>query len=103
MVSFLMMGSLILGLIALILPIVNISRNKRNYNKNCAVYSIFSLSACAISISFQLIYSNYMVGIEDWSALIDTIGTSTLLSLILLIVTLILNVISIGIYSNNKK
>lgn len=102
MISILMIVSLVLGLIAWILPSINISRYKRHYNKNWAVYSIISISACAIAISFQLIYSNHIEGIEDWAPLMDTIGTSTLLSLVLLVVTLVLNVVSIGMYRNDK-
>lgn len=98
MISFLMLGSLALGLIALVLSVMNISKYKANYNKNWAIYSIFSISACAIAIGFQVIYSNYIVQIGDWSALMDTSGTSTLLSIILLISTLILNGISLGMY-----
>ena len=94
MISFLMVGSLILGLIAWILPITNISRYKMNYNKNWETYSIMSISACAIAINLQVIYSNHIVQIGDWSALMDTSGTSTLLSVILPISTLILNGIS---------
>ncbi len=102
MISFLLLGSLVLGLIAWILPIINISRHKRNYNKNWDVYSIVSSSVCAIAICFQVIYSNYITKIGDWSTLMDTIPTSTLLSIILLIVTLILNGVSVGMYNAKK-
>ena len=102
MISFLMIGSLILGLIAWILPSMNIGRHEKNYNKNWAIYSIASISACAISISFQVIYSNYIVQIGDWATLEDTSGTSALLSIILLIITLILHVISLGVYSSTQ-
>lgn len=102
MISFLMLGSLILGLIAWILPSINISSYKIKYNKNWAIYSIISITACAIAISFQVIYSNYIVQIGDWSALMDTSGTSTLLSIILLISTLVLNGISLGMHYTKK-
>ena len=102
MISFLMLGSLVLGLIAWILPSVNIGRYKINYNKNWAIYSIVSISACAIAISFQVMYSNHIVQIGDWSALMDTSGTSTLLSIILLIITLVLNGISLGMHYAKK-
>lgn len=102
MISFLMIGSLILGLIAWILASINIGRQEKTYNKNWAIYSIASISACAISITLQVIYSNYIVQIRDWTSLMDTSGTSTLLSVILLIGTLILNGISLGIYSVKK-
>jgi len=102
MVSFLMLGSLVLGLIAWIPPIVNIVRYKMNYNKNRAIYSIVSISACAIAISFQVIYYNHIVQMGDWSALMDTSGTSALLSIILLIITLVLNGISLGMQYRKK-
>lgn len=94
MVSFLMLGSLILGLISWILPSLNIVKN----NKNWALYSIISLSACSIALAFQISYSNLMVKIGDISALMDTSGTSALLSLILLLVAVTLNMISLMKY-----
>ena len=103
MISFLMLGSLILGLIAWILPITNISRYKMNYNKNWATYSIMSMSACAIAINLQVIYSNHIVQIGDWSALMDTSGTSTLLSIVLLMSTLALNLTSLAMYRTKKQ
>ena len=99
MISFLMLGSLVLGLIAWILPIMNIGKYKNK--KNWAMYSIGSISACAIAISFQVIYSNHIVQIGDLSTLMDTSGTSTSLSLILLISTLVLNGINLAM--NYKK
>lgn len=102
MVSFLMVGSLVLGLIAWILPSINISNHKEKYNDNWGIYSILSISSCAISICFQILYSNHMVQIGDLSALMDTSGTSTLLSVILLLSTLVLNAISINMYRSRK-
>ena len=102
MTSFLMLGSLVLGLIAWILPSVSISRYKRNYNMNWAIYSIISISACAVAISFQVIYSNHIVKIGDWSALMDTSGTITMLSIFLLISTLVLNVISLRMHYSKR-
>ena len=103
MISLLMLGSLVLGLLAWILPSMNIGNYKTNYNKNWPIYSIFSLSACAIAISFQLIYNNHIVEIGDWAALMDTSGASTVLSIILLISTLALNGISLGMHYNKNK
>lgn len=103
MTSFLMIGSLALGLIAWILPIINISRYRRNYNKNWAIYYIASISACAIAICFQIIETNRVVKIRDWSTIMDTVPTSTLLSIILLIVTLILNGVSVGMYHTKNN
>lgn len=89
-----MVGSLVLGLIAWILPIINFMKMERLENKNWAVLSILSISACAISLCFQIFYNNHLVKLEDWTALMDTTGTSTVLSVVLLVVTIILNAIN---------
>ncbi|MFY9178025.1 MAG: hypothetical protein WBI74_12560 [Caldicoprobacterales bacterium] len=102
MVSFLMIGSLVLGLIAWALPAINIARYKQSFDNNWAIYSIVSVSACAVSISFQLIYCNYIVIKEDWAALMDTVGVSTGLSVFLLISTLVLNATSLILYKFKK-
>lgn len=98
MVSFLMLGSLILGLVSWILPILSITKD----NKNWATYSIISMSSCSIALVFQILYSNHMVKIEDLAALMDTSGTSAMLSVILLVITLILNILSL-IYNTIKE
>lgn len=93
MISFLMLGSLILGLIAWILPFMKLKNN----NMNGAELSVLSLSACAISLYFQIYYSNYLVKIWDASALMDTIGASSFLSAVMLIGTITLNAINLYI------
>ena len=103
MVSFLLIGSLILGLVSWILPILNIIKYKNIYNKNWATYSIISMGSCAIALAFQILYSNHIVKIEDWSGLMDTSNTSALLSVILLVITIILNIISLNNYRSKTK
>lgn len=98
MVSFLMLGSLILGLVSWILPVLSITK----YNKNWAIYSIISMSLCSIALVFQILYSNHIVQIGDIAALMDTSGTSAVLSIILLVITLILNLLSL-IYNTIKE
>lgn len=98
MVSFLMLGSLILGLVSWILPVLSITK----YNKNRAIYSIISMSLCSIALVFQILYSNHIVQIGDIAALMDTSGTSAVLSIILLVITLILNLLSL-IYNTIKE
>ncbi|KQL19717.1 hypothetical protein ACFFHH_24155 [Cytobacillus solani] len=88
-------GSLMLGLIAWILPIVNLTRYKKHDSRNRFVLSILSISACAISLCFQIFYIYHLVKIEDWSALMDTSSAVVLAAAILLIVTIILNVITL--------
>lgn len=98
MFALLNLASLILGLIAWILPIINLTHDKKQENTNWIVLSMISISACAISLYFQIVYGNYLVRIEDWSALMDTSGALVLVGAILLIVTLLLNVATLLVY-----
>ena len=79
-------GSLILGLIAW----------NRNF-KRTGTFSIVSLSACAASLCMQIFYTDHLVKIEDWTALMDISYAVAFVSLILLMVTIILNVISLAL------
>lgn len=102
MITLLNFVSLILGLIAWILPIINII-NKKLYNKNWSNLSVISMGACATSIYFQFLYNNHLVNINDWTAIMDTIGTSILLSSVLLVITIILNIITLIMYNEYKR
>lgn len=96
-------GSLILGLVAWILPIINIILYKNYNNKNWFIFSTTSITFCAISLWFQILYNNYLVQIEDWSALMDTTRAISIVSAILLIVTVILNIITLFMYAKKQK
>jgi hypothetical protein len=98
MMVWLNVGSLVLGLIAWILPVVNLMLYKKRDHRNWGVLSIMSISACAISLYFQIVYGNYLVEIEDWSALMDTRSAVVFVGSVLLIVTLLLNVITLIVY-----
>ncbi|ANC77637.1 hypothetical protein ABE65_012855 [Fictibacillus phosphorivorans] len=95
MFGLLNVGSLVLGLIALVLPVVNIFLKK---NKSWMMFSIISISACAVSLSFQIFYTYHKVTIEDWSALNDTMYTTAYASAALLLITIILNVMTLVVY-----
>ena len=92
------LGSLMLGLIAWILPVVNLVKQNKADHKNWAVFSVASVSACAISLCMQIFYNNHLVRIEDWSALMDTSNAVVFVSVILLLVTIVLNTITLIIY-----
>jgi hypothetical protein len=92
--GWLNIGSLVLGLIAWILPIANLQRDKKQENKKWVVLSFVSISACAISICFQIFYNYHLVKIEDWTALMDTIGAVAFASAVLIIVTILLNALT---------
>jgi hypothetical protein len=97
MLGLLNLGSLLLGLIAWILPIVNLTRNRKQDN-NWVVLSIISITTCSISLCFQIFYTYHKVSVEDWSALMDTMYAVAFASGILLIVTIILNAITLMVY-----
>lgn len=103
MISFLMLGSLILGLTAWIIPVVNLMVFKKHKNRNWSTASTLSISACAISLCFQILYSHHLVKIQDWAALLDTAGVSSFFSIVLLVVTITLNAITLIIYLIQEK
>ena len=100
MYGWLNLGSLVLGLVAWILPIVNLVKCNKNH-KNWALYLMGSVSACIISLFFQILYNDYLVKIEDWTALMDTSGAVVWFSFILTVVTIVLNIMTVVVY--NKK
>lgn len=100
MSALLNLASLILGLIAWILSIVNIINHKKLNNKNWITFSFISMGACATSICFQILNINHLVNINDWSAIIDTIGFLAFVSSALLVITIILNIITLLIYGD---
>ena len=81
-------GSLLLGIIAWILPVICLVKRRK---ENWAVFSIASISACAISLGLQILFTNHWVNISDWSALMDTHDFVTFVSVVLLVVTILLN------------
>jgi hypothetical protein len=98
MVGFLNLGSLVLGLIAWILPVVNLMRHGKRDHRAWIVLSIMSISACAISLCLQILYQYHLVKIADWSALMDTTGAVAFVSAILLVVTIVLNATTLVVY-----
>lgn len=95
--AILNLGSFLLGLIAWIVPILAIKRPGRVTVKNCLRYIIVSFSACAAALCLQLFEINHRVQIQDWSALMDTVGTLIWVAVILAVMTLILNLIAFGL------
>ncbi|MCA1063697.1 hypothetical protein QTG56_11280 [Rossellomorea sp. AcN35-11] len=94
MVGLLNVGSLVLGLMSLFLPIVNLMKE----NKHWVVLSMISISACGLSLCFQIFYTYHKVTVEDWGALMDTMYAVASVSAILLIVTIILNAVTLKVY-----
>lgn len=101
MIGFLNLGSLVLGVIAILLPIYSLLSTNKKVQNYRLIFCTLSFSACSISISFQLFYNNHLVKIEDWSALMDTTSSSVLAVSILLITTILLNTLTI-IFNRDK-
>ena len=100
MIVFLNLSSLVLGLFAWIIPIVNLVRYGKHNHRNWITLSITSMSACAISLWFQIFSINHRVKVADWSALMDTMSAVAFVSVVLLIVTIILNAITLIKYQS---
>jgi len=100
--GFLNLGSLVFGLIAWVLPVVYIVLRNIN-NRNWVYFPVASVSACAISLCMQIFYQNYLVRVEDWSALMDTSAAVALVSATLLVVTIALNAITLVIYHGRYR
>ena len=101
--SWLNLGSLILGLIAWILPVVSLVRLNKAVSRNLAVFSVESISACAISLCMQIFYTDHLVKIEDWPALMDTSFAVAMVATLLLTVTILLNAAVLIVYGKNAK
>ncbi|QAT51319.1 hypothetical protein EQM14_11330 [Caproiciproducens sp. NJN-50] len=93
-------GSLVLGLIAWVLPAVNLAQAKNSDCRNWAL-SVVSVSACAVALCMQIFYSEHLVKIQDWSALMDTSHSTAWISTMLLVVTIVLNTITFVVYHKN--
>nr|WP_182199305.1 hypothetical protein [Paraliobacillus salinarum] len=93
-------GSLVLGLIAWSLPVISLVRRRKQKNNTWFSLSIFSFSACTVAVTFQIIYNYHLVKIEDWAALMDTIGVVALVSSVLVVVTILLNVVNLMLFRN---
>ncbi len=100
--GWLNLGSLVFGLIAWILPVVNLMQPNKADHRSWAVFSVASVSACAISLCMQIFYTDHLVKIEDWSALMDTSHAVAFVATSLLAVTIILNVFTLVVYHGKK-
>lgn len=103
MVDLLNIGSLVFGLIAWILPAVHLQRHAKSTRKSWAAFSVMSISACAISLCFQIFNTYHLVKIGDWTALMDIMGGVAFSAAVLLIVTVVLNVTTLLLYRGKTQ
>lgn len=98
MIGLLNLGSLIWGLIALMLPIISLMRIKKDNNKNYIALSAISISSCAMSLTLQNFAVSHLQKIEDRTALMDTTDALAILSITLISVIIILNIINLFLH-----
>jgi len=103
MYSWLNIGSLLFGLVAWILPITILVKPDKFKSKHQVLNSVASISSCVISLYFQMLYNNYLVRIEDWSALMDTSSAVVRLSFSLALGTIVLNITTTAVYNKKLK
>jgi len=103
MYGFLNLGSLLFGLIAWILPVINLVKKNKSENKNWIILSLSSVSACSISLCMQILYINHLVEVGHLSALMDTSDFIAFVSLVLLGVTIFLTIMTLFIYSKSSR
>ncbi len=101
--GWLNIGSVLFGLIALIIPIINLMKEDKTVSNNLGVFSGVSISSCAISLCMQVFYANHLVNIEDFTAMMDILGVVANVSAVLLVATIVLNFITYIIYNINKS
>lgn len=81
--------SILFGAIAIIFPIIAIVVKKdHNYKISC-----MSFSMCILSLYCQICEYNRRVGMQDWSALLDTSKFTLGISFALMIITLVINAV----------
>jgi hypothetical protein len=103
MMGWLNLGSLVFGLIAWTLPIVNLIRTEKFDPRNWIVYFIISTSSCAISLLLQIYHYYFIVKNEDFSALIDTNGVVAFAASVFFVGTVMINVITLILYRQRTK
>ncbi len=79
-------GSLILGLAAWGLPFASLGKRDR-----FAFCCLGSFSCCILSLLFQLLEVKRRVGLEDWSALMDTMHAVILAAVVMVVVMMVCN------------
>lgn len=89
MSGFFNLGSLVLGVVSWLIPILAVCRCYKGRKQKS--FSIYSFTSCAVALVFQLFEIRHRVNIEDFSAIMDTVGAVCVVAVILVTVTVALN------------
>ncbi|GLC89613.1 hypothetical protein [Lysinibacillus piscis] len=101
--GWLNIGSLFLGLYAWLLPAISLLNYPDECYKQRVNRAMYSFSACAVALVFQIIYTGYLVTIKDWVALMDTTGVVAYATITLVMVTMLLNIVVFVVYRKRTE
>lgn len=101
--AWLNIGSLLLGLVGWMIPIISLIKGKKKNSQNIPSLTLLSMAAVILSLWFQILYSYYLLLASDWSALLDTTGTMVIVALLLIVGTFLLNILNIFQSRETKK
>lgn len=87
--EYLNFASLLFGIVAIIIPLT------QKTLKISPVKIVTSFSLSLIAIGCQIAYQNHLVEIEDFSAIADTMGSLLFASTILIVLTILMNLLSL--------
>lgn len=88
------LASIVLGLIGWAVPVFQLGRMVKSGTGTGRYGHILSMGACALAIWCQIRYNEYLIDIEDWGAIMDTIDAVRKVALFLLVTTLVVNLVT---------
>lgn len=97
LIYYINLVSLILGLVAWLLPLICLMRGINRLGKYHHMVSTLSMTTCASALFLQMIYTQHLVRIRDWSALMDITDAVVFASAVLIGITVILNIVLVYI------
>ncbi len=95
------LGSLLLGIAAWAIPMIAVKLHRKG--RPFASFSIYSFTLCTIALMLQLFEIRHRAAIEDFSAIMDTIGTVSVAALLLVIGTVALNAVGFAFYRMEQE
>lgn len=93
--AWLNLGSLLLGFIAWVIPIISLIKGSNKNTQNMPTLTLVSMTSAILSLLLQILYNYYLLQIADWTALLDTTGAVLFIAFILIVGTFLLNFLNI--------
>ncbi len=92
-----------MAVVALGLPVLVLGPCRQRWLRRAPAFTVVGMTACGCALSLQLFYGSYLVGIEDWSALMDLSGTVSMWGALLLAVCAALHAGVLVAYHRSNK